>query len=86
MRQSDFVCKCAAGMVSAVLLAGCTEVVSGNAQIVSVDTGFLGEYAPGTREWLSWLQARNHCALHSKSPEIVDLKGSVAIYKCVAGK
>jgi hypothetical protein len=75
--------KFAAGMVLAVLFSGCAEVVSGDTQTVRVDTGDLGNIAPGTREWLSWWRAREHCAAHSKSPEIVDLKGSVAIYKCV---
>ena len=48
MRQSYFVSVFSTGIVSAVLLAGCTEVVSGNAQMVNVDTGIFGEYAPGT--------------------------------------
>ncbi len=82
-RHMNFIGKIAAGMCLAVLLTGCAEVVSGDAQMVSIDTGNLGVIVPGTREWLSWLQARDHCALHSKSPEIVDLKGSVAVYKCV---
>ena len=86
MCHMKFVGKIATGMVLAILLAGCSEVVSGDAQTFSVNTGFIGEYAPGTREWLSWWQARDHCALDSKSPEIVDLKGSVAIYKCVTDK
>lgn len=70
----------------AVFLSGCAEVVSGDAQTVRVDTGDLGKFAPGTREWLSWWQAREHCAHHARSPEIVDLRGSVAVYKCVADK
>ena len=84
MGHLNYTGKIAAGIFLAVLSTGCAEVVSGDAQKVSIDTGDLGEIAPGTREWLSWLQARDHCALHSKSPEIVDLKGSVAMYKCVA--
>lgn len=86
MRHIIFGSRIAASMVLTILLAGCNEVVSGDAQTFSVNTGFIGEYAPGTREWLSWLQARDHCALDSKSPEIVDLKGPVAIYKCVTDK
>ncbi|MDA1324542.1 MAG: hypothetical protein O3C34_07335 [Proteobacteria bacterium] len=86
MRHKAFIGRIATGIFVAVLLTGCAEVISGDAQRVSISTGFLGEYAPGTREWLSWLQARDHCALHSKSPEIEDLKGSVALYKCVADK
>ena len=86
MRHMKYFAKIAAGTLMAVLFTGCAEVISGDAQKVSIDTGDLGEFAPGTREWLSWLQARDHCALHAKSPEIVDLKGSIAIYKCVADK
>ena len=86
MRHLKFNGKFAAGILLAFLLSGCAELVSSDARTVRIDTGFLGEIAPGTREWLSWLQARDHCALHAKSPEILDLKGSVALYKCVAGK
>ena len=86
MCHMKFVGKFAAGLCLAVLFTGCAEVVSGDAQTVRVDTGDLGDIAPGTREWLSWVQARDHCALHSKSPEIADIKGSVAIYNCVADK
>ena len=69
-----------------VLLAGCTKITAGDANTVSVDTGDVGNIAPGTREWLSWLQAKEHCEKYSKVPEIHDLKGSKAIYKCVAKK
>ena len=86
VRRMKFVDKIAASLCLAALFAGCAEVVSGDAQTVRVDTGDLGDIAPGTREWLSWSRAREHCAAHAKSPEIVDLKGSVAIYKCVAKK
>jgi len=84
MRHMKFVGKIAAGILIAVLFTGCAEVVSGDARTVRVDTGDLGDIAPGTREWLSWSRAREHCTAHAKSPEIVDLKGSVAIYNCVA--
>jgi hypothetical protein len=73
-------------LAAGLLLAGCSGVVSGDARTVSVDTGYIGSIAPGTREWLSWPQARDHCAVHGGSPEIADLKGSVAIYKCVPDK
>ena len=79
MRSLSFVVTLAAGL----FVAGCSGVVSGDAQTVSVDTGFLGSVAPGTREWLSWPQANDYCVAHGGSPEIADLKGSVAIYKCV---
>jgi len=86
MRHMTFTGKIAAGIFLAVLLTGCAEGVPGNAQKVTVDTGYLGQYMPGTREWFSWLQAREYCARQSKLPEIEDLKGSVAIYKCVPDK
>ena len=86
MRHMKFIGNIAATIILAVLLTGCAEVVSGDAQKVRIDTGDLGVIAPGAREWLSWLQARDYCAIHSKSPEIIDLKGSVAIYNCVAKK
>lgn len=73
-------------IIAAIISTGCARVISGDAQTVSVDTRDLGEIAPGTREWLSWWEARDHCARHSKSPEILDLKGSIAIYKCVEKK
>ncbi len=79
----NFIGKIAAGICLAVLLTGCAEVVTSDAQQVSIDTGYFGEFVPGTRQWLSWLQARDHCALHSKSSKIVDLTGSVAVYECV---
>ena len=78
--------KLVAGFVLIFAATGCAEVVKGDSDTVHVDTGDLGEIAQGTREWLSYLQAREHCAKYSKSPEIVDLKGPVAIYKCVADK
>ena len=62
----------------AVLFAGCSEVVSGSAKMVSINTGDFGDIAPGTREWLSLLKAREHCAQFSKDAEIAELKESVA--------
>jgi len=86
MRLLTVIGKFAASVIVAALLTGWAQVVSGDAQKVSINTGFLGKYAPGTREWLSWLQASDHCAMHSKVPAIVDLKGSLALYRCVADK
>jgi hypothetical protein len=76
----------AAAIVLTFLITGCSEVVSGNGQTVSIDTGDLGSIAPGTREWLSWIQARDHCARYSKSPQIVDLKATIATYECIPNK
>jgi hypothetical protein len=81
-----FTGKIAAGICLAVLLTGCAEGVPGDARKLTVDTGYLGQFMPGTREWFSWLQAREYCARQSGSPEIEDLKGSVATYKCVPEK
>ena len=78
--------KIVAAILIFALSAGCAEIVKGDAQKVDIDTGFLGEVAPGTREWLSWLQAREHCTRFGKSPEIVDLKGSLTKYKCIVEK
>ena len=86
MGHMKYIGKIAAGIIFVALSTGCAEVISGDAQKVNIDTGDLGQIAPGTREWLSWLQARDHCVRFSKSPEIVDLKGSIAMYKCVAEK
>ena len=65
------------------LVSGCAEIVARDTQGVSVDVGYVGELAPGTRYWFSWLQANEHCAQFGKDPKLVDLKGSVAIYRCV---
>jgi hypothetical protein len=70
----------------AVSLAAACEIVARDADGVSVDVGYLGEVAPGTRAWLSWLQANEHCAQFGKEPELIDLKGSVAVYRCVLEK
>ena len=75
------------GMIAATLwLAGCAQVVSATPEAVRVDTGWPGEVAPGARIWLSWLHANEHCAAHGRKPELVDLKGGFAIYKCVEEK
>lgn len=70
----------------ALWLAGCSQVVSATPEEVRINTDWLGEIAPGTRVWLSWLKANEHCAAHGRKPEIADFKGEVAIYKCVDEK
>ncbi len=75
------------GIIAATLwLAGCAQVVSATPEEVRVDTDWLGEVAPGTRIWLSWFHANEHCAAYGRKPKIADLKGGLAIYKCVEGK
>jgi hypothetical protein len=86
MRRLKSIAAITASVGLAALSSGCVQMDASNAQSVSVDTGFVGEIAPGTREWLSWYSARKHCEKYGKSSEIVDLKGSLAIYKCVADK
>jgi hypothetical protein len=68
-----------------ILLAGCTAVVEGGAESVSVDTGQFGEIAPGTRGWLGWLKANEHCAAYGRRPQLAELSGSIARYRCVKG-
>ena len=75
----------AAALLALALAAAC-EIVARDADGVSVDVGYLGEVAPGTRAWLSWLQANEHCAQFGKEPELVDLRGPVAVYRCVPEK
>lgn len=72
------------GIVAASLwLAGCAQVVSTTAEEVRVDTGALGEIAPGARVWLGWFHANAQCAAHGRKPKLADLKGALAIYRCV---
>ena len=86
MKHMNFGRTVAAGLIMAGFLVGCSEVVTGDAKTVSINTGDFGSIAPGTREWLSLLKAREHCAQFSKDAEITDLKESVATYKCVPKK
>lgn len=65
------------------LLAGCS-VVKATPDEVSVDTELVGELMPGTRHWLGWLRANEHCAAQGKSPQLHDLTGTVAVYRCVS--
>jgi len=73
-------------VMSAIWLAGCSHVISATPDEVRVDTDWLGEVAPGTRIWLSWLSANERCAAYGKKPEIADFEGNVAIYRCVTEK
>lgn len=67
----------------ALSATSCTEIVARDAQGISIDVGQLGGIAPGTRVWLSRLQARNHCAEAGDIAELVDLRGQVAVWRCV---
>lgn len=64
----------------------CTSVKESNPDQISIDTGDIGNIVPGFRSWLSWSQADDHCAGQGKDAELADLKGPVAIYRCVAKK
>ena len=86
MKYMKFVRTAAGSLIMAVLFVGCSEVVSGDAKMVRINTGDFGAIAPGTREWLSLLKAREHCAQFSKDAEIADLQESVATYKCIPKK
>jgi hypothetical protein len=74
---------CAAAVMLALSASGCAEVVASDPQGISIDVGQVGGIAPGTRVWLSRLQARNHCAESGGTAELVDLKGQVAVWRCV---
>jgi hypothetical protein len=66
-----------------ILAVGCAETVSSGPDEVRIDTGQIGQLAPGTRQWFSWLQANEHCAEFGREPKLIDLQGSLAIYRCV---
>lgn len=83
--KSGLICRLTAATLVLCLSAGCAQIVSGGPEEVQVDTGQIGELAPGTRQWFSWLQANEHCSRFGKEPKLVDLKGSIAVYRCVAG-
>jgi hypothetical protein len=75
-----------AAALALLLVAGCAEIVAGDPQGVSIDVGYAGEIAPGTRVWLSRLQAHDHCARFGRESQLVDLRGQVAVWRCVAEK
>ena len=83
MHRFRLTAPCLAAALLSLIAAGCAQVVAGDAEGVSVDVGYVGEIAPGTRSWFSWLQANEHCAALGRKPRLVDLRGSVAIYRCV---
>lgn len=64
----------------------CTSVKEANPDQISIDTGEVGDIVPGFRSWISWFQANDHCVSQGKEAELADLKGSVAIYRCIAEK
>lgn len=82
-RRPAVMCRLAAAAVVLPLAAACAEVVARDAQGVSIDVGFVGKVAPGTRQWFSRLQADEHCAQLGRDSKLVDLRESVAIYRCV---
>jgi hypothetical protein len=72
-----------AAVVMMITVAGCAEIVSSGPDEVQVDTGQFGELVPGTRQWISWLEANEHCSRFGRKPKLVDLRDSVAVYRCV---
>ena len=68
---------------AAAMMTGCTQVVSSGPDEIQVDTGQFGSLVPGTRQWISWFEANEHCAEFGKKPKLVDLKDTVAVYRCV---
>ena len=73
----------AASVAFGVTLAGCTAVIEGGAESVSVDTGQFGEIVPGARGWLGWLTANEHCAAFGRRPQLAGLSRTIARYRCV---
>jgi len=71
-------------LLAAGASAACTSVVRQTDDEIRIDVGVIGEIAPGTRAWWGHLEARDHCARNGKDAELVDLRGSVATYRCVA--
>ena len=69
-------------LFAAAALTACTTAVRETADEIRIDTGFVGEIAPGTRGWWGHLRAREHCAQYGKQAELVDYQGSVAVYRC----
>ena len=67
------------------LTTGCAQIVSASPEEVQVDTGQIGEIVPGVRHWISWLDANEHCSQFGKKPKLIDLKGAIAVYRCVPG-
>lgn len=68
--------------LAASVVAGCAEVVKTTPDEVSVETQFLGDIMPGARHWLGWLPANQYCG-PGRSPQVKDLQGSIATYRCV---
>lgn len=70
-------------LAATYLGGGCAEVVKSSPDEVSVETQFLGDIMPGARHWLGWLAANQQCGALGRSPEVKDLQGSIATYRCV---
>ena len=69
-------CSRAAGCLvfALLLLGGCSHVVTATPEEIRVDTGWPGEIAPGARVWLSYLQAREQCAVHGRRPRTLGME------------
>ena len=53
--------------------ASCTSVTESRPDQISIDTGDVGDIVPGIRSWMTWFQARDHCAAQGKQAELADL-------------
>lgn len=71
---------------ASLYLTGCSQVVDGTRDGVRIETGWLGEIAPGARGWLSWMNANEHCAGHGRRPQLAGLRDGIAVYRCVVEK
>lgn len=66
------------------LAASCASINEARPDQIILDTGDVGRLIPGLRSWLSWPDAHVHCVAQGRTAELVDLKGSVVIYRCAA--
>lgn len=64
-------------------IGGCVEIVRRTGDEVDVDTGQIGNIAPGLMDKLGWPAARGYCKDLGKVPRIKDIAGSVVTYRCV---
>jgi hypothetical protein len=67
-------------------VASCTSIETTSPDEISIDTGDVGNIVPGIRGWMSWFEANEHCSAQSKDAELADLRGTIAVYRCVPRK
>jgi len=66
----------------ALALSGCAGVEQADEKTITIGTGDLGLLAPGLRQFISYLDARAHCAKFGKEASLFDLKEKTAIWRC----